>query len=270
LKKTVPVSRRQRRPGSGYSLRTCRAQRAALERSLREHGGTTSYIVLLANTNVVLDGMTRWELARGTELNLWLAELALPDRAAALDWIKKHGLAHRELGALVTSCLRGELYNSRKGIRGGDRCSDEAKRQADALPDVGKQMAKEFGVSERTVDRDARLATAVAKIAKNCGAEARENLLLPAHQLTRIAIEELAEQTAEKQKETIAYLKEHHKLPPTPAEKPRGRRVLLSSPKEELAQTMLAEWDIREAEEFHKVFAKALKEARPQPRDEAA
>ena len=45
------------------------------------------------------------------------------------------------------------------------------------------EVGKKFGVTERTIRRDGKLAESVALIAENCGAEARRALLTPDHRV---------------------------------------------------------------------------------------
>jgi hypothetical protein len=239
----------------------------ALRASLREHKGCTSFLLVWAGKNVLLDGHTRLRLCREMtaenekgDLWLWLGDIELPDRAAALDWIRKHQLARRELGPLVASCIRGEAYNARKGTRGGDRTSGRANRQGGGLPDAAQQVAAEFGVSDRTIERDGRLAEVVAKIAANCGPQARPALLAPKHRLTRHGIDRLKDMGPEEQREAVAYLVENGKLPPE--ENEGARKVVLPRKKEDLVQALARLPEVLESEDFLALLTAALQEAR--------
>jgi hypothetical protein len=254
-------------------------QLQALRHSLREQRGCTNFILLWAGRNVILDGHNRVRLSRellaemdreeaaDKDLWLWLGEIELPDRAAALDWIRKHQLARRDLSPLAASCVRGEAYNARKGTRGGDRTSAGANRQAVGLLDVAEQVAAGFGVSCRTIERDGSLAEAVGRIAAHCarvkaedGTKARQALLSPEYRLTRRHIARIDGMEPEQQHKAIAHLIANKKLPPV--EQEGEGKVLLPRNAGDLVGAVIRLLGIRKAETFLKSFATALEEAR--------
>lgn len=80
--------------------------------------------------------------------------------------------------------LRGEKYESDKKLMGGDRRSDqysESVRQSDELKKPTREIISEqFGVSQSTIDRDARF----ARVMRTLPCEARENILLEKDKMT--------------------------------------------------------------------------------------
>jgi hypothetical protein len=248
------------------------AQVAALEHSLRQHGGCTNFILLWAGTDVLLDGHNRYIFCRKHNLWLWLGEIELPDRAAALDWIRKHQLARRDLSPLAASCVRGEAYNAGKGTWGGDHSSDKATGHGVRLLDAAKQLADAFGVTDRTIRRDGRLAEAVGRIVANCakvkaedGPKARQALLSSDHPLTRHGIDRLDGMEPEQQHKAVAHLIKNKKLPP--AEREGEGKVLLPRNAGDLVGAVIRLLGIRKAETFLKSFATALDEARSEAAD---
>jgi hypothetical protein len=249
------------------------AHLAALRASLREHKGTRDCLLVWAPHDILVEGMTRFRLCCEEDLSVWLGDVEFAGREAALEFIRKNQLGRRNLGQLAASCVRGEIYNSRKKNWGGKHNKDKATGQRVRLVDTAREVGDEFKVDARTIRRDGKLADAVAAIEKKCGTEqhkAREALLCPDHRLNRHAIEQLARKEPAELLRDIDYLIDHGKLPRKAKEKAQGRKVLLPCNREELARALLDLWKIPEAEQFQKVFAKALKKARRQARDEAA
>jgi hypothetical protein len=243
------------------------AQLAALQHSLRKHGGCTNFILLWAGTDVLLDGHNRYDFCRKHNLWLWLGEIELPDRAAALDWIRKHQHARRDLSPLAASCVRGEAYNARKGTWGGDHSSAKATGQGVRLLGAAQQLADAFGVTDRTIRRDGRLAQAVGRIVANCarvkaedGARARQALLSSDHPVTRHGIARLDGMEPDQQHKAVAYLVKNKKLPP--AEQEGEGKVLLPRNAEDLVGAVIRLLGVPKAETFLKSFTAALEEAR--------
>jgi N6-adenosine-specific RNA methylase IME4 len=89
-------------------------------------------------------------------------EISLPDRIAALDWIDSNQLGRRNLSPDQMRLLRGRLYNRMKKAQGGRADRDFSGGQ-NYHPKTAEKIAKQTGVTEKTVRRDAKFAEAVDK-----------------------------------------------------------------------------------------------------------
>jgi ParB family chromosome partitioning protein len=89
--------------------------------------------------------------------------------------------------------MLGELYLARKEPDGfkGNQYTQSGSRQNDGYQ-TAQQIADEYKVSGRTVERAAEYAKAVDKIAKNIGEEAKDKILNGDIQATRAEIIEIA------------------------------------------------------------------------------
>jgi hypothetical protein len=237
------------------------AHLAALRAGLWDARGTTAPILLWAETDIIIDGMHRYPICQELDLSILLGEVELPDRAAVAEWIRQHQWGQRELGPVAASCVRGEAYSARKGTQGGDHKSGRSNGHLVRLIDVAQAVGARFGVNARTIRRDDRLADGVRQIAENCGPEARRALLAGDHQVSRSAILRLAREDAAAQRQAIAYLLAHKKLPPVERER---NSITLPLRLDKLVRSV-RRLGIREAEEFQQLFALAVEQAKGGP-----
>ena len=106
--------------------------------------------------NVVIDGMHRWDIVRGTPIPFRTEQMHFANYEEAEVWILNHQLGRRNLlNPTEIRKIRGELYNRLKSTHGGDRKSEESKCQFETLiGDAAMQVAERAGVSPATVKRD--------------------------------------------------------------------------------------------------------------------
>ena len=79
-------------------------------------------------------------------------------------------LGRRNLTSQEASYYRGKLYESRKLNHGGDR---KSKGQNVLLKTTAEKIAEEYGVTDKTIKRDAEFSKAVDKVAEKVGKEAK-------------------------------------------------------------------------------------------------
>ena len=133
---------------------------AQLEQNLIEHGGARDPLV--SWRGILLDGHNRLEICTRLDLPYQVIELDLADRQAAEDWIDRNQLGRRNLNPDTASLLRGRIYNRMKKAHGGDRKSN---RQNVGLI-TATQLATDYGVTSRTIERDGQFARAVEDLKK--------------------------------------------------------------------------------------------------------
>jgi len=165
---------------------------------LRHQGAYNPLIVWKWNGHyILLDGHNRLLLCllHGLRFSILVVEHA--DRPAAEREVSQTQLGRRNASKAAASYLRGKRYQQEKGPRGGSHktpnCNDCR------LPaETAGRLALEYGVSEKTIYNDAKLAAAVDRIAANCGDEARNAMLdrdgLTIHQIRDLAKLEVSEQ----------------------------------------------------------------------------
>ena len=113
---------------------------------------------------VLLDGHHRYEICEHESIPyriVKLEESVIPDREAAADWIDSNQLGRRNLSRDQMSMLRGRRYNRLKNSHGGDR---KSSRQNGDLKRTSQKLAKQHGVSRRTIERDGQFAEAVERL----------------------------------------------------------------------------------------------------------
>jgi hypothetical protein len=151
-------------------------ERKQLKANIEGDGLVTDPIIYWfdGKQNVILDGMNRWEIVKGTEIPYRTKKLTFASYDDAEIWILDHQLGRRNLlKPAAIRKVRGELYNRLKASKGGDRPpqSERAKCQIDTLVSTSggsaaKKVAEKAGVSEATVKRDGARVEAEAKLSK--------------------------------------------------------------------------------------------------------
>lgn len=118
--------------------------------------------------DVILDGMTRWELIQKNGLTNYRTELfpGIDNMDDAEDWVFYHQYNRRNvLAPVAVRKLRGQRYNKIKGQRGGDRSKGQTELLAETKStSTAEVVAKETGVDESTIKRDGKFAEALTKI----------------------------------------------------------------------------------------------------------
>ena len=130
-----------------------------LERSLLNEG-CRDPLVLWDDT--LLDGHNRLEICQKNEIKFKTICKTFDDREQAKLWIISNQLSRRNLTPQQISDLRGKRYLIEKKE---DHRPKEKGGQSDHLSEkTATKLAKEYGVSERTIRRDAKFAEAVDKL----------------------------------------------------------------------------------------------------------
>lgn len=114
-------------------------------------------------SNPVIDGHQRHTICVQEKVEYESRGIKLKDRDAAKQWILRNQLCRRNLTNIQRSIARGRYYNLLKSSQGGDHRS---KVQNVPLIDAAQVIAEANGVDKKTIKRDAKLATAVDRLAK--------------------------------------------------------------------------------------------------------
>jgi hypothetical protein len=125
-----------------------------LHRSLDDDGCRDS---LLVWQGILIDGHNRFSHCKTSNIKFQIREMSFPDRHTAKDYVILNQLGRRNLSADAAALLRGKLYNGTK--KQGKR-SDLTSGKSCTKSDTAEKIAKDSGVSPRTVKNDAKFAEA--------------------------------------------------------------------------------------------------------------
>src|SRR3990167_3504660 len=146
-------------------------ERLRLRTSL-ETDGCRDPIVVWAEEDTILDGHNRSLICDSLGIPYTETRISLPDETAARKWIIHNQLARRNLTPNELSFLRGLRYEAEKQPHGGPR--QDANFASCSASD---SLAAEFGVSERTIHRDAEFARQVQAASEKFGEQAKIDIL---------------------------------------------------------------------------------------------
>jgi hypothetical protein len=179
------------------------------------------WVVPDSNEVILLDGHNRFAICSDHNVSYVTESVPLIDRAAAIDWMIANQLGRRNLSAEQVLYLRGMQYQQERqeitnpdgiGGKSGKIVVDHFDPQQSNFDEiVGKQagitmnqndlqsqgstasrLAKQHGVSEGTIKRDAKYAEAVDAIANATSPKVRQQILSGEFKLTQAATLKLA------------------------------------------------------------------------------
>lgn len=141
-----------------------------LQQNILKHGvkdplmvwETTSSIARLDEDDrpifVLIDGHNRYKVCQQFNLDYRINLIRFSTLDEVKDYMIDYQLGRRNLTVEQTSYLRGLRYLQQKSMRGGNRLSDNAQT------DVSVTLGEEYGVSSRTIKRDADYAAGLDKL----------------------------------------------------------------------------------------------------------
>jgi site-specific DNA-methyltransferase (adenine-specific)/modification methylase len=115
--------------------------------------------------DVIIDGHNRHEIASKNGLDFAVTELNFENRTDAIEWIILHQLGRRNLTEEQKAYLRGKRYENEKlkitNKSGSNQFKKELEGQNVPQPTTSEKLAEEYGVSDKTIKRDADFAKGV-------------------------------------------------------------------------------------------------------------
>lgn len=111
----------------------------------------------------IIDGHNRFRICREHGIEFQVVERMFPGREAALDWMDANQLGRRSLTSAQRKILLGRRYNRLKKTRAeAGSMGGASKGQNDlCLPTTAAELARQHGVSEKTVQRAGKFAEQV-------------------------------------------------------------------------------------------------------------
>ena len=137
-------------------------ERQQLEENIVEHGGARDPLVVWASKGklTILDGHNRYEICTRLELPFDIEEMRFGSRDAAADWMDRNQLGRRNLHPDAFTLLLGRRYNRAK--RAAHR-PDKSVNVTELSGVTAERLAKEHGVTEKTVRNAGKFAESVEK-----------------------------------------------------------------------------------------------------------
>ena len=132
---------------------------AGLEASIVADGCRDALVVW---GDILVDGHNRYRICTKHDIPFEVVRREFADRDAAMDWMDANQLGRRNLPPDVVSLIIGRRYRRTKKAQGGTGANQHTQKcQSDTSADTASLIAKESGVSRRTVIRDGKFADAV-------------------------------------------------------------------------------------------------------------
>ena len=151
-------------------------ERNQLEQNIAEHGSARDPLVVWMHEEwtsegerwdsdgptTLLDGHNRYEICKRLDLPFSVEAIRFSSRDEAADWIDRNQLGRRNIHQDAFTLLLGRRYNRIKQAKGGDRKS--IGQNVTLILDTAETLAKEHGVTGRTIKRAGKVAEAVDKL----------------------------------------------------------------------------------------------------------
>lgn len=148
---------------SGYIPALSEEERHQLEQNIIEHGGARDPLVVwrTGDKDILLDGHNRYEICERLGLDYEVEPLEFDTRDGAADWIDRNQLGRRNLSKQDYKLLLGRRYNRAK--KQGERTDLTSGKSCQKSTTAGR-IAKEHGISEKTVRDAGKFQQAAAKL----------------------------------------------------------------------------------------------------------
>jgi hypothetical protein len=111
--------------------------------------------------NVIIDGHNRYAIAQQHGLEFRVKEYDFADEFDVTDWIVCNQLGRRNLTELQKSHLRGVRYENEKQKHATNQHTKVAGGQNDHQQKTSEKLADEYGISPKTIRRDAEFAKGI-------------------------------------------------------------------------------------------------------------
>ncbi|MCD6459816.1 hypothetical protein J7L67_04015 [bacterium] len=169
------------------------------QKILRE--GFKEPVIIWKEENILLDGHNRVKICKAYKIPYTERYISLPSRNAAINWIIDNQLSRRNLSPNQAAYLRGKKYLAEKQTHGGQLPKKGVVTVTTPFGKTRDKVARETGVSHKTITNDANYAQAVDKIsdkldASKVKAEPRKDVIA------------LSKKPVEEQKQIIEIVKE--------------------------------------------------------------
>lgn len=145
-------------------------ERQQLEANIVEFGGARDPLVVWreGDRDILIDGHNRHEICTRLGLDYRVEPMEFASRDEAADWIDRNQLGRRNLSRQDYKLLLGRRYNRAKNKRGAPEGNENAAEnnveKVTTLNTTAKKLAKEHGVTEKTVRNAGKFQSAAEKL----------------------------------------------------------------------------------------------------------
>jgi hypothetical protein len=139
-------------------------ERNQLEANIIETGGARDALIAWPHGGhlVLVDGHNRYAICEKHGLPYKVSRVEFPDRAAVEDWMDRNQLGRRNLSTQQRMLLIGRRYNRTKRADGGH--GDQKSGGKSFRPNAAESLAKDHGVTEKTVRNAGKFQAAAEKL----------------------------------------------------------------------------------------------------------
>jgi len=176
-----------------------------LEENLIQNGCRDSLVLW---GNILIDGHNRYEICTKHDIPFSTVEKTFDSREEALIWIITTQVSRRNLNPKQLSYYRGSHYRAEKIIVrnvGGKNQYSEVMGQKVPKAHTAERLAGQYKVSSKTINRDAKFATAVDLIGE-VSPTAKRKILSDEVRTNRKKLSELIETPKEKVEEIASAI----------------------------------------------------------------
>jgi len=176
-----------------------------LEENLLQHGCRDALILW---NGILIDGYNRFAICTKHNISFNTVDKEFDSREEVLIWIISNQISRRNLSPIQLSNLRGLHYIADKKIQGTNNqyaLKSENRQSGDFQKTTRIRLSKQYRVSPRTIDRDAKLSKAITAIGEVLP-EAKLKILNGEASIDKQVLERLSTQPPEIIKEFVATI----------------------------------------------------------------
>jgi len=159
------------------------AERSKLEADIKREDRCLVPIIVWRGQNIILDGHNRYEICTRLGIAFLIIEIDLLDHEMAKGWILDQQIDKRNSSGIGLSHMRGLRMRMEKNARGGTGANQHTREQmchgGTFAPRTSARLAKEYGVSARTMNRDLQLVAWIGAIVIKAEIVAQQLILSP-------------------------------------------------------------------------------------------
>jgi hypothetical protein len=176
-----------------------------------DKNGCIDPIIYWKDQDTIVDGHNRFEICTrlGKEYNC--IPMSFETKKDVMNYVIDHQLGRRNLSDLEKSYLRGRRYLTEKKV--SHRPSSDELHQNDGVTgETAQKIAKQTGVSQATIERDADLAEAIDKLREEVGDEFSKSLRAGKVKISKKGTIELSKKPPEDLKPLVELIEKGEKL----------------------------------------------------------
>lgn len=154
----------------------------------------------------LIDGHNRYKVCTAHSVDFKIVVKEFEQMSAAKDWMIENQLGRRNLTREQASYLRGLRYNSQTKDRTANLKQFQPKGQNVSSVNVAEEMAKTYGVSKKTLQRDGKFAKGLEVIGEE-SKELKKDILKAKVKVAKADVESLASLPKEQVQDKVQEIK---------------------------------------------------------------